>query len=303
MTAYDSQKLSPIVLFVYARADHTKKTIEALQKNELASLSDLTIYSDSAKSPEKQDAVVEVRRYIKTISGFKSIKVVERDYNFGLANSIIDGVTNVVNQYGSVIVLEDDMVTSPYFLEYMNNSLNMYRDETRVASIHAYSYPIEGLPEKFFLKGADCWGWATWKDRWAIFESDGQRLLDELKTKNLSDEFDFCGHANYTSMLKDQIQGKNDSWAIRWYASAFLRDMLTLYPGVSYVQNIGHDDLGTHCGYSEDFLVQLNMKKPEEEKILIEDHKVAREKFSVFFASLEPSLIKKILIKLKAIFQ
>ena len=154
-------KISPVVLFTYNRLEHTQHTVHALQKNLLASKSDLVVFSDAAKSDAQANSVAEVRRYIKQIGGFKSVTIFERETNMGLANSIISGVTSIVNNHGRVIVLEDDLVTSPYFLTYMNLALEKYADDDRIASIHGYSYPVkEQLPEAFFLSGAACWGWA-----------------------------------------------------------------------------------------------------------------------------------------------
>ena len=255
----DKMNLAPIVLFVYNRLDLTKQTVEALQKNELANKSELFIFSDAAKTENIQFKVNRIREYIKKISGFKKVIIFERKENWGLANSVIDGVTKIVNKYGKIIVLEDDLVTSPYFLSFMNKALELYKDEAKIASIHGYIYPIKNLPETFFIKGADCWGWATWKDKWSIFESDGKKLLDEIKKKNLEREIDFNGSYGYTKMLKDQIKGKNNSWAVRWYISVFLKDMITLYPGQSYVQNIGFDSDATHCKSKTDlFKINLN---------------------------------------------
>ncbi len=241
--------LAPIALFVYNRPEHTQKTVEALRKNILASESDLIIFSDGYKdSPESRAGVLAVRSYLKTITGFNSVKIVERENNNGLAQSIIAGVSEVVAQFGRIIVLEDDMLSSRYFLQYMNEALNLYEADERVISIHAYIYPItEKLPETYFLRGADCWGWATWKRGWDLFEPDGQKLLQELETKKLTAEFDFAGSYPYTQMLRDQLAGKNNSWAIRWYASAFLKGKLTLYPGRALISNIGFDSSGTHC--------------------------------------------------------
>lgn len=253
-------KLAPIVLFIYNRLQHTKQTVEALQRNELAKESYLFVFSDGAKNDFDAQKVEEVRKYLKTINGFKNVTVIEREKNWGLANNIIGGVTQIVNEYGKIIVLEDDLVTSPGFLRYMNEALDMYADEERVASIHGYIYPLkspEKLPETFFIRGADCWGWATWARAWKYFEPDGQKLLNELKTRRITKEFDFGGAHPYTRMLKDQINGKNDSWAVRWYASAFLRDMVTLYPRRSLVQNIGLDNSGTHCGTTNVFKLQF----------------------------------------------
>ena len=147
--------LAPIVLFVYNRPWHTAQTVEALQKNTLADKSELFIYSDAAKNSEVALYVKKVREYIRNISGFRKVTIMEREKNWGLANSIIDGVTTIVNKYGKIIVLEDDLVTSPYFLRFMNEALEMYENEESVASIHGYIYPIEGLPETFFIRGAD----------------------------------------------------------------------------------------------------------------------------------------------------
>ena len=169
-----SKNLAPIVLFVYNRPLHTKQTIEALQKNELAKESELFIYSDAPKSSEVQSDVDEIREYIKSINGFKKVTIVERDENWGLANSIIDGVTKIVNEYGKIIVLEDDLVTSPYFLRFMNDSLARYETEERVWHISGYSQPFNKLniKEHFFIKPTTCWGWGTWLNRWNFFKKD-----------------------------------------------------------------------------------------------------------------------------------
>lgn len=290
--------LAPIVLFVYNRPWHTQQTVEALQKNELSIQSELFIYADAPKNENAADKVKEVREYIKKIDGFKKITIIERETNWGLANSIIDGVTKIVNEYGKIIVLEDDLVTSPYFLKFMNEALNMYKNEPKVASVHSYIYPIEGLPETFFIRGADCWGWATWRDRWSIFETDGQKLLDKLKKRKLQKEADFDNSYGFTQMLKDQINGKNNSWAIRWYISAFLKDMLTLYPGQSYIQNIGFDSKGTHCTTESNvFKVTLNNQFLAHKIDPIES-KEARLKIENFLHSIKPSISSRIKSKI-----
>ena len=279
--------LAPIVLFVYNRPLHTQKTVEALLKNKLASASDLVIYSDAAKNEKALEKVSEVRSYIKTIQGFKSLKIVEQATNQGLARSIIRGVSEVISTDGKVIVLEDDLVTSPNFLTYMNRSLELYSDNEEVISIHGYNYPVSlTSPEKtFFLKGADCWGWATWKRGWEMFEQDGQKLLDYLVSKNLTADFNFNGSYPYTQMLKAQIAGKNDSWAIRWYASAYIQNKLTLYPAKSLVKNIGLDMSGTHSGEDVHYIAdQLSEESFEElEKISTVENTDAKKTIEKFF--------------------
>jgi hypothetical protein len=241
-------KPAPLALFVYARPDHTRRTVEALQRNELAGETDLVVFSDSARSPDKEAAVAEVRAYVTRLKGFRSVRVVPRPYNFGLSKSIIDGVSAVLAEHEHLIVLEDDMVTSRYFLTYMNEALSMFAENDSVISIHGYVYPVaRPLPEAFFLPGADCWGWATWRRGWRLFNPDGMALLRELKLRGLVKTFDYDGAYAYSRMLEQQVAGTNDSWAIRWYASALLAGKRTLYPGRSLVHNIGNDSSGTHC--------------------------------------------------------
>lgn len=242
---------APVVLFAYARLEHTQRTIEALQHNDLAESSDLIIFSDAAASPELAEPVKCVRSFLSTIEGFRSVTVHHRPQNFGLARSIIEGVTEILSAHDRIVILEDDMLTSPFFLTYMNQALDRFANDDRVASIHGYVYPVEfALPEAFFLLGADCWGWATWRRGWKLFNPDGQALLDQLIRRQLVNAFDFNGSYPYTRMLRHQIEGANDSWAIRWYASTFVAGKLTLYPGRSLVHNIGIDSSGTHCGTS-----------------------------------------------------
>jgi hypothetical protein len=296
-------KYAPIVLFTYNRLWHTKKTIEALQKNTLARDSELYVYSDSSKTDNDKTAVSEVREFLSSISGFKAITIIEREENYGLAKSIIDGVTTIVESFGKVIVLEDDLVTSPYFLQYMNDALTLYESDQGVASIHGYIYPIEGLPEYFFIKGADCWGWATWKRAWNVFEPDGKVLLEKLTSRGLQNEADFNGSYQYTKMLEDQIIGKNNSWAIRWYISAFLEDMLTLYPGKSFVENIGNDGSGTHSEETKVFSAIPNACFTELTKINVVENSHCRKRIEEFFLSIKRNIFYRIYNKIIRVFK
>lgn len=296
--------LTPIVIFVYNRPDHTRRTIDALKQNMLAQDSDLVIYSDAPKTEAQADKVCEVRQYIRQIDGFKSVSIVERASNLGLANSIIDGVTSIVNKYGRIIVLEDDMVTSPYFLTYMNQALERYAEDDRVISIHGYVYPVKQvLPEAFFLPGADCWGWATWGRGWRLFNSDSQCLLDELKCRSLISSFDYNGAYQYSAMLEGQISGTNDSWAVRWYASAFLAGKLTLYPGRSLVRNIGIDNSGTHCGDTECYTSELSQTPINLSGIEVAASREARRIFEKFFLQGNAGLLRQVVRKLRAVFR
>lgn len=298
--------LAPIVLFVYNRPQHTLRTLEALSNNDLANDSELYVFADGAKdnADEKTLSLIkEVREIIKSKVWCKKTILTEGKANKGLANSIIDGVTKVVKEHGKVIVLEDDLVTSPYFLRYMNDALDAYESNNKVACISGYIYPVKDqLPDTFFIKGADCWGWATWSRAWNVFETDGKKLLEELKNKSLTKEFDFENTYPYTLMLKEQIEGKNSSWAIRWYASAFLKNMYCLYPGTSLVQNIGTDGSGTHSGNSKTWEVVLTDKEIAVKKIEAEQNAKGYSAFKTYFKSMQPSnyvktknIIKKII--------
>ncbi len=239
--------LAPVALFAYRRPDHLGRTIEALRACSGAARTALTVFSDGAKGPADSTLVGEVRTMLSRVEGFASVRVIERPANVGLARNVIAGVTQMLEETERVIVLEDDMVVSVDFLTYMNDALAMYADESRVASIHGYVYPTqERLPDYFFLRGADCWGWATWRRGWSLFNADGAALLDGLERNNATEDFDFGGAFGYTQMLRDQVAGRVDSWAVRWYASAFLAGAFTLYPGASLVDNIGLDGSGTN---------------------------------------------------------
>jgi hypothetical protein len=294
--------LAPIALFVYNRPDHTRLTVEALLENELSAQSDLFIYSDAARKPEDAQAVLNVRSYLTKIKGFKTVTIIERPVNFGLAKSIIDGVTSICERNGKVIVLEDDLITSRYFLGYMNNALVKYAAEEKIISVHGYCYPVtHPLPEVFFLRGADCWGWATWKRGWDLFEHDANKLYSRLQASGEQREFDFDGQYPYTEMLKQQIEGRVNSWAIRWYASAFLANRLTLYPGVSLVQNIGNDNSGTHKGNTDLFKGKIALRPVVLEDMAIVASDEGYKAFREYFYTLRPTLIQRLKIKAKKI--
>lgn len=294
--------LAPILLFVYSRLEHLKKTIQSLQSNELSKESDLVIYSDAPANELHCAGVEKVRRYIKGVVGFKSIQIYYQNNNVGLSNSIISGVSCVLRSFDKVIVLEDDLVVSPYFLSFMNSALEKYAQTNNVASVHGYVYPCKDrLPSTFFLRGADCWGWGTWARAWDKFNPNGQSLLNDIKRGKLDRYFDFDGSYPFTKMLEDQIQGKNDSWAIRWNASIFLRNELTLYPGISLVENIGNDGSGTHRSNESLYAVRLADRPVKVGDIPIEESVAARKAFIKYFRMQHSSWIKKIRSKLKRI--
>ncbi len=288
--------LAPILLFVYNRPQHTQRGVESLLHNDLARDSRLIIYSDAPKTAADADSVRQVREYVHSISGFKEIEIVERTENWGLARSIIDGVTAAVNRYGRVIVLEDDLVVAPYFLQFMNDALETYKDEPRVGHIQACDFTHNAsLPDTFLIKWTGSWGWATWDRAWQLFQPDGTKLLTELRQRRLTRTFDFNGAYGFTRMLLRQTQGRNNSWAIRWNASLFLRNVLSLNVGKSLVRNEGFDGSGTNCGggglYASDLWTQpLQVVKPE----VIEENTTARKAFEHYYRRTNSFLAKAI---------
>lgn len=291
---------APIVLFTYNRPLHTQRVIDALLKNDLAPHSDLVVFSDAAKTHADRQSVEEVRKFLATVTGFRSTTIHHRQDNLGLASSIIGGIAQVLSQHDRLIVIEDDLLTSPCFLKYMNDALDYYESDERVISIHGYMFPIgNGMPETLFLRGADCWGWATWKRGWELFNPDGRQLLDELQQRGLTREFDYNGAAGFTNMLKAQISGRNNSWAIRWHASAFLTDRLTLYPGQSLVQNIGNDDSGIHCRKNDCFDVTLRQVPVHVGDIPVASSVAARQAIERYYRRLRPSILRRLLERIR----
>jgi len=290
------QKLAPIALFVYNRPEHTRRTLASLQKNLLADESKLFIFADAAKTEADRDKVDEVRQIISNVSGFKSVKITERKQNMGLANSIIDGVTHLVNEYGRIIVFEDDLLSSPYTLQFFNEALTYYQDEDKVMHIGAYMYNLKDkqLPQTFFWRAATSWGWATWDRAWKNFEPDVDVLLarfDKEKTRRFSIE----GTMNFWKQLLDFKAGKNNSWAIRWYASIFLKDGLTLNPSHSLIQNIGNDGSGTHSNNEQMYQVQLARKPVKQFPDTIEENKAAYQSIKNFLKHRKGSLWQRAL--------
>lgn len=280
-------ELSPVVLFVYNRPWHTKQTVEALQKNELAYESELFIYSDEAKNEDARKSVAEVREYIDKVDGFKQVTVIKREQNLGLANSVIDGVTEIVNKYGRVIVLEDDLITSSYFLKFMNEALEFYKDDNRIMSVTGYNFSLEKLPipsyykhDVYLNKRCMSWGWAIWKEKWEKVDWDVKDFNDLKKDKMRIRQFNDGGRDMF-NMLTKQMDGKIDSWAIRFCYAHFNNNMFTLYPIESLVYNSGFDGSGTHCKAEKRVgeNIELSTKKVkfianiEPDRSLIERHK------------------------------
>lgn len=241
--------ISPVCLFTYNRLTETKQTVEALQRNFLALESDLIIFSDGSNNENNLTKIQAVRQYIHTISGFKSVTIFESPDNKGLANSIISGVTQIIEKYGKVIVMEDDLISTPNFLEFMNRGLEFYKNDQNIQSINGYSLSIDQNEKNIYFQMRPFpWGWATWADRWNL------ELFDKMKIKKVIDsdrsvlkQFKKnCGH-DISKMLLNSINNKNDSWYVRWTFNHFLNNKYSVFPKYCYIQNIGQNNKGTHC--------------------------------------------------------
>ncbi len=239
---------APIALFVYNRPDHTRRAVESMQRNELAANSELHVFSDGPRNQEAVGQVLKVREYIRGIEGFAKLAVYEKDCNQGLAGSVIDGVNRLLEQYGRVIVVEDDLVIAPQFLSFMNVALERYRGDTQVMQVSGHMFPVDVDidDDAFFLPFTTSWGWGTWARAWKYFDpaAKGHAMLKEDQSRRRV--FDMDGAYDYFAMLEAQLAGKVDSWAIRWYLSVFINEGIVLYPRKSLVTNTGFDGSGTH---------------------------------------------------------
>ena len=245
--------LAPIVLFVYNRPWHTEQTLNALTQNDLADLSTLYIFSDGPKHLGLDDdlkKIAQVRKIIRKRSWCKDVIIIESQHNKGLTDSIIEGITDVINRHEKVIVLEDDLVTSKGFLKFMNKALNIYQDELKVMQISGYIY---GTPKcamnqtTHFLRILGCNGWATWKRAWDLYEHDVQMHIEKIAvSKRYIKKFDIEGHATWFKQLLRNSDKTISSWAVRWYASWWLSGGFNLFPQRSLLTNIGHDGTGVH---------------------------------------------------------
>lgn len=289
------QNLAPIALFVYNRPEHTRRTLKFLKENLLADESRLFIFSDAAKDEQQRDKVAEVREIIRSVEGFKSVQVIERKSNFGLADSIIDGVTRLTEKYGRIIVFEDDLVSSPYTLQYFNDALKLYENTDRVMHIGAYMYPLKNkdLPQAFFYRAASSWGWATWGRAWKYFEPDIDKIISNFDSGKRY-QFSIEGTMNFWKQVREFKRGKNNSWAIRWYASIFLNDGLTLNPSASLINNIGHDGTGIHSGKNNIYDVRVSARKVTEFPMEIKENREAYNTIKHFLKHRKGSFLERV---------
>ena len=297
---------APVVLFVYNRLDHTKNVITSLAKNMLADQTDLYVFSDAAKTENGLEKVNAVREYIRKTDwrqNFQKVTVVEAEQNKGLAKSIISGVTKILEEYGKVIVVEDDLVLSPYFLQYMNGALKYYKDNQKIWSISGYSFPMKSLKnydhDVFYSYRGCSWGWATWLDRWVKTDWEVKDYPKLMSDKEWQKRFN-RGGSDLTGMLGLQMEGKINSWAIRWVFTQSNLNMYTIYPKNSYILNDGCDGSGTNSGTHSELDTSINesLSSCTFENLDVDD-KIAKE----FWRKYSDTIDKKIKRNLKKIFK
>lgn len=256
--------LAPVVLFVYKRYEHTRKVLEALNKNTLATESELYIFGDGARAEKDQPDVDKVRQVVDQFlenSVFKKVHCLFSDTNSGLAKSVIRGVSDIMDQYGKVIVVEDDLITSVDFLQYMNDALDFYQGNKKIWSISGYSFlnpkELDYDHDVYMGYRGSSWGWATWKDRWDLVDWEVSDYNKFKVNPFARRKFAIAG-ADMPGMLDLQMHGHISSWAIRWCYQQSKLGMYTVFPKWSRVRNIGLDGSGTHSGNTHNFDVLLN---------------------------------------------
>ncbi len=254
--------LAPIVLFTYNRPEHTRMTVDSLRRNPEAQDSILYVYSDGPKNDAHIAAVQSVRRYLRSIEGFKSVTVIERQENRGLAASIISGVSEVLERHCSVIVMEDDLLSAPKYLSYMNSALRTYRLRSDIFSVTGYNYPLpipsDYCEPTYLSYRGSSWGWGTWKDRWNKVDWELKGFPEILKDDEAQRRFARGGNDLFP-MLKLQMAGKLDSWAIRFDFAHSTNDALCVHPVRPLIRNIGFDGTGVHCSVGNDYDVKLDL--------------------------------------------
>lgn len=233
-------------VFGYKRPKHLERCLDALVEN-LDKESPVYLFLDGPRTDEDKTLVEETRSVAHKYSSKLSITFFESESNKGLASSLISGVTKVLSIHPCIVVIEDDIVISSAFLSFVRSGLTIYKNKPEVASIHGYCPPFEQpMNEPFFLRGADCWGWATWSDRWESINLNAESLIQEIQSKKMERTFDFDFTFPFMKLLKNTAMGITDSWAILWHASIFVQNRMTLYPPYSLVENIGFDSSGSN---------------------------------------------------------
>ncbi|MBY7796584.1 glycosyltransferase [Vibrio fluvialis] len=298
-----TEDYAPIVLFVFARPNHTQETIDALLLNPEAKKSDLIVYSDAPRNESDKEEVNKVRNILANISGFKSIRITHREENYGLARNIMEGISEVFEKYDKVIILEDDIVTSPAFLNFINAGLNRYERDSKVWHISGWNFPIEyNVPHSaYFWRTMNCWGWATWRNRWQHFSRNPSQLIATWD-KDCIEKFNLDGCQDFWSQVLANNKGSLNTWAVFWYATIFKNKGLCLNPTHSYVYNIGNDGSGENCGKFDPYRSKLNLNTSYEWPITLSEDENIVDLNKKFYLTLQPSLARRLYSKIKRTF-
>lgn len=303
---YESVNLAPIAFFAYKRPEHTRQSLESLAKNHSAESSELFIFCDGSKKSEDNEVVQKVRQIVKSQKWCGQVHIIEREQNIGLAKSIIHGVTELCSKYGRVIVLEDDLILSPFFLEYMNKALELYEKKSSVIQISGHMFPakLTSVNDAVFLPFTTSWGWATWERAWKHFDAEMSGYILLKNNRKLKYKFNLDDSYPYFEMLEQQINGHIDSWAIRWYLSTFTINGITLYPIYTLVKNIGFDGSGTHCGVSLNLGNEIYQDRILSMPINVQSDSKAANIIFAYLRNLKQSLnlLQRIKQKLKNLF-
>lgn len=248
---------TPVAFFTYNRPEHTRKALGALSKCRNIESCEFYLFSDGSHSDEAKSDVGATRKVLHQWAKDFNARVLEQPRNLGLAKSIVTGVTDLCNQYGRVIVVEDDLIVSPDFLDYMIQSLDHYENENHVMQVGGFTLsPPSGLTtDTFLLPVTSTWGWATWQRAWQHFSWEPVGLEIAKRDVEWLHRFNLNETCAFSSMLEDRIAGRNDSWGILWWYAVSRLNGLVVYPAQSLVWNGGFDGSGIHCG-SSDFLQQ-----------------------------------------------
>jgi hypothetical protein len=296
----------PLALFVYNRPNHVRQTLDSLALCVGSGDTDLHIFSDGPRMSADIEKVNQVRALICAEGRFGSLTIHERESNAGLAASIISGVNALFESHNEVIVLEDDILVSPQFLEYMRLALENYRYVDRVWHISGWSYPIDlnwYEESAFFCQVMNCWGWATWKNRWQHFERDTTRLLKEFTRAEIA-RFDYDSAHPFFSQIRANARGSISTWAVFWYATIYRRGGLCLNPRVSLTENIGFDGSGVHCGDLDPFKGGVSsLPQPFRFPSSGGENLVIREQIKRFYRDEYPGLLSRAFRRFVALFR
>jgi GR25 family glycosyltransferase involved in LPS biosynthesis len=294
------REYAPIILFAFNRPNHTAITLQALQTADLANMSELYVFLDGPRNDIDKQKINETLCEIQKASIFRRVVIKQRVENIGLARNICEGIDEVFTKHNAAIILEDDVVVSKNFLSFMNSALTYYSAEKKIWHIAAYNLSIESDDETrtFFWRAMSCWGWATWRDRWAHFKKEPSSLINSFSKQDIY-SFNLDGSEDFWSQVLANYSGKINTWAVFWYATIFQNDGLCLNPVVSLVKNIGFDGSGVHCGY-DDSVHSVGRKNSSEllffPAVQVEDNEIL-QKIKLYYLKSKPTLIRRVINK------